>query len=419
MNSGPIVSSLLDTDFYKLLMLQLIRRFHPDLEVEFAVINRSKTVRLADEIDVAELRVQLDHVRTLRFTEGEIAWLRSNSLGDGGPIFSEAFLESLNEIRLPGYELAIEDGELHLNFRGRWSDVTLWEIPALAIVNELRTRAALRRLSGDERDDLHACAEERLQSKLARLKALRGLRLSDFGTRRRYSLAWQDRCVRALMDALGPGCIGTSNATLAMKHGIEAVGTNGHELPMVLAAIADTDEDLRRSPYRVLEEWQSLYRGKLLIALPDTYGSRAFLREAPEWVAGWTGFRPDSAPPIEAGEQIIDWWRSRREDPKQKLLIFSDALDVDLIERLHAHFSGRVRVSFGWGTNLTNDFAGCIPRDTGLRPISLVCKVSRAGGRPAVKLSDNPGKATGDPAEVARYLHLFGGEGMERRDVVY
>lgn len=419
MSDEPIVGSLLDTDFYKLLMLQLIRRFHAGVEVEFQVINRSRSVRLAEELDEGELRAELDHVRTLSFTSPEVEWLRSNRLGEGSAIFADAFLEGLTEIHLPDYELEIADGQLQLRFRGPWSDVSLWEIPALAIVNELRTRTALRRLGASKREALYACGDERLQSKLARLKSLNGLRLSDFGTRRRHGLAWQDRCVRALMDALGPGCIGTSNALLAMKHGIEAVGTNGHELPMVLAALAETDAALLKSPYRVLEEWQSLYRGKLLIALPDTYGTRTFLHDAPAWVADWTGFRPDSAPPIDAGEEIIRWWQSRGQDPEQKLIIFSDALDVEAIERIHAHFSGRVRTSFGWGTNLTNDFAGCTSDDRGLRPISLVCKVTRVNGRPAVKLSDNPSKATGDPTEVARYLRVFGGEGMERREVVY
>jgi nicotinate phosphoribosyltransferase len=146
-----------------------------------------------------------------------------------------------------------------------------------------------------------------------------------------------------------------------------------------------------------------------LIVLPDAYGTAAFLRDAPDWVADWTGFRPDSAPPIEGGEKIIKWWQERGRDPREKLLIFSDGLDVDTIIDTYRHFQGRVRMSFGWGTNLTNDFEDCLPVDSdALDPISLVCKVTQANGRPAVKLSDNPNKATGEPAEIARYLKLFG-----------
>ena len=135
-------------------------------------------------------------------------------------------------------------------------------------------------------------------------------------------------------------------------------------------------------------------------------------------VAGWTGFRPDSLPPIEAGEQIIRWWESKGEDPTAKLLVFSDGMDVDSIEETLTHFRGRVRMSFGWGTNLTNDFRGCDPDGgSALDPISLVCKVTSANGRPAVKLSDNPAKATGDAQEIERYRRLFGAEAGAPRAV--
>jgi len=129
-------------------------------------------------------------------------------------------------------------------------------------------------------------------------------------------------------------------------------------------------------------------------------------------VAEWKGFRPDSAPPIEGGERIVEWWRQRGQDPREKLLVFSDALDADSIEETYRHFENKVRMSFGWGTNLTNDFAGCAPKpNAGLKAISLVIKASTVNGRPAVKLSDNPQKALGDPAEIARYLRVFGGDG--------
>ena len=166
---------------------------------------------------------------------------------------------------------------------------------------------------------------------------------------------------------------------------------------------------MRAAPYKVLQDWQRYYGGNLLIVLPDTFGTAAFLRDAPDWVAGWTGFRPDSAPPIEGGEKILAWWREKGVDPKKKLLIFSDGLEVETIEETYRHFRGKVRMSFGWGTNLTNDFEDCAPEETdGLNAISLVCKVTEANGRPAVKLSDNPAKATGDEREIERYLRIFG-----------
>jgi nicotinate phosphoribosyltransferase len=215
--------------------------------------------------------------------------------------------------------------------------------------------------------------------------------------------------VEALKEGIGAAFTGTSNVLLAMDNDLEALGTNAHELPMVLAALADSEQELRQAPYKVLQDWQRYYGGNLLIVLPDAFGTAAFLRDAPDWVADWTGFRPDSAPPIEAGERIIDWWRQRGRDPKQKLLIFSDGLEVETIVETYRHFHGKVRMAFGWGTNLTNDFEGCAPVPTNrLDAISLVCKVTEANGRPAVKLSDNPEKATGDIAEIERYLRIFG-----------
>lgn len=254
--------------------------------------------------------------------------------------------------------------------------------------------------------------------KVERLRSLPDLVLSDFGTRRRHSFLWQRWCVEAVKEGLGHRFIGTSNVLLAMDSDLEAIGTNAHELPMVLAALAQDDAGIAAAPYRVLEEWRAHYDGNLLIALPDAFGTAAFLQAAPGWLADWTGFRPDSMPPIEGGEQIMAWWRAHGVDPRTKLLIFSDGMDVDSIEATARHFHGRVRTSFGWGTNLTNDFRGCDPAGGhALEPISLVAKVIAANGAPAVKLSDNPAKATGDPAAIARYRRIFGDDGRSARAV--
>ena len=415
----PIIRSLLDTDFYKLLMLQMIRGLYPDVNATFSLINRHHSIRLADEIDESELRAQLDHARTLQMTKKEMIWLAGNSFAGRMRIFEPDFLNWLSHFKLPDYELRRHDGQFELNFHGSWMETTMWEIPALAIINELRSRAAMRGLGPFTLDVLYARAKARMWSKVEQLKKLPDLRISDFGTRRRHSFLWQRWCVEALKEGIGDSFTGTSNVLLAMDNDLEAVGTNAHELPMVLAALARNDRDVKSSPYRVLEDWKHYYGGNLLIVLPDAFGTTAFLRDAPDWVADWTGFRPDSAPAIEGGDQIIQWWKEKGRDPRQKLLIFSDGLDVDSIEEAYHHFRGRVRMAFGWGTNLTNDFADAAPLPIpGLAPISLVCKVTSANGRPAVKLSDNPQKATGDPAEIARYLRIFGSENMVEQPVV-
>ncbi|EUC00668.1 Nicotinate phosphoribosyltransferase [Rhizobium sp. CF080] len=407
----PIIRSLIDTDFYKLLMLQMIWKLYPDVDATFSLINRTTSVKLAEEIDEGALREQLDHARTVGLSKKEMIWLAGNTFYGRKQIFEPEFLNWLSTYKLPEYQLSKRDGQYELTFHGKWMETTLWEIPALAIINELRSRSAMRSLGFFTLDVLYARAKAKMWEKVERLQALPGLRISDFGTRRRHSFLWQRWCVEALKEGIGPAFTGTSNVLLAMDSDLEAVGTNAHELPMVAAALAETDEQLRASPYQVLKDWNRLYGGNLLIVLPDAFGTAAFLRDAPDWVADWTGFRPDSAPPIEGGEKIIAWWEKMGRNPKDKLLIFSDGLDVEAIIDTYRHFEGRVRMSFGWGTNLTNDFAGCAPYEiAGLMPISIVCKVSEANGRPAVKLSDNPRKATGDPAEVERYLKFFGQE---------
>ena len=204
--------------------------------------------------------------------------------------------------------------------------------------------------------------------------------------------------------------IGTSNVKLAMDLGLEAIGTNAHELPMVYAALADTDEALRQAPFMVLKDWARLYDGNLRVLLPDTFGTTNFLAAAPDWAADWTGARPDSKPPIEAAEELIAWWKQKGQDPTAKLIVLSDTMTIDLIEASVRHLRGRAQISIGWGTNLTNDFSGCVPHGAGtdLAPPSLVCKVSEVEGRPAVKLSDNPGKFLGPHDEIARYERVFG-----------
>jgi nicotinate phosphoribosyltransferase len=412
----PLVRGLLDTDLYKLLMLQLIWRRHRDVPVTFSLVNRTRSVRLAEELDLGELRAELDHVRALAITPEERTWLAKAPIYGRTDRFAPDFLDWLTTLRLPAYELELVDGQVELRFHGPWAEVTLWEIPALCVITGLRARRAVDAMSPAERDVLYACAIGRLEAKAARLQALAGLALTDFGTRRRHSFPWQRLVVETFRDRLGPAFRGTSNLRLAMELGLPAVGTNGHELPMVLAALAEDDAALRRAPYRVLEEWAELYDDGLRVILPDTFGSEAFFRHAPDWVADWPGVRPDSAPPAQAGEALIAWWRARGRDPRERLVIFSDALDLDDIVALHGRFSGRVGVSFGWGTKLTNDLEGCAEAP-GLQRISLVCKIVEAAGRPAVKLSDNPEKATGDPAEIARYRRVFGDGGQVSRTV--
>ena len=409
----PIVRSLIDTDFYKLLMCQSVFRNKPDTQVTFSLINRSKHIRLADLIDEGELREQLDHIRTISLARGESTWLRGNTFYGKRQMFRPDFMEWFENLRLPPYHLEKRDGQYELTFEGNWPEVMLWEIPALAVLMELRSRAVLNEMAKFELEVLYARAMAKLWEKVERLREIPDLKLADFGTRRRHGFLWQDWCVQALMEGLGDKFIGTSNCRIAMRRDIEAIGTNAHELPMIYAALAETDEELRQAPYDVLADWHEEHDGNLRIILPDTYGTEGFLERAPDWLAKWTGIRIDSGDPATGAEFAIRWWQDRGEDPRQKLIIFSDGLDVEKIAELSAQFRGRARVSFGWGTLLTNDFTGLVKNDA-LAPFSLVCKAVSANGRPTVKLSDNPNKAMGPKAEIERYKRVFGvGEQVE------
>ncbi|WP_321830698.1 nicotinate phosphoribosyltransferase [Thalassovita sp.] len=413
----PIVRSLIDTDFYKLLMCQSVFRNKRDTQVKFSLINRSTDIKLAELIDEGELREQLDYIRSLSLTRGESTWLRGNTFYGKRQMFRSDFMEWFEQLRLPDYHLEKRDGQFELTFEGSWPEVMMWEIPALAVLMELRSRAVLRDMGRFELQVLYARGMTKLWEKIERLRQVDGLRIADFGTRRRHSFLWQDWCVQAMTEGLGEKFVGTSNCLIAKNRDLEAIGTNAHELPMVYAALAEDDAELAQSPYQVLADWHEEHEGNLRIILPDTFGTKGFLKRAPDWLAGWTGIRIDSGEPAAGAEAAIEWWHSRGEDPTQKMVIFSDGLDVDKIEDLHQQFAGRVRPSFGWGTLLTNDFRGLTPGDA-LSPFSLVCKAVAADGKATVKLSDNPNKAMGPTSEIERYKRVFDVGQQQAMDVV-
>ena len=388
-------------------MCQSIYRNNPDTNVTFSLINRSKSVRLADLIDEGELREQLDHVRSLSLTRGESTWLRGNTFYGKRQMFRPDFMQWFEGLRLPPYHLEKRDGQYELTFEGRWPEVMLWEIPALSVLMEMRSRVVLEKQGRFELQVLYARAMTKLWEKISRLRDIDGLKIADFGTRRRHSFLWQDWAVQAMQEGLEGKFSGTSNCLIAMRREVEAIGTNAHELPMVYAALANSDAELAQSPYKVLADWQEEHEGNLRIILPDTFGTEGFLKHAPDWLASWTGIRIDSGDPAAGAEIAIRWWKDRGEDPCEKLVIFSDGLDVDKIVELHQQFLGRVKVSFGWGTMLTNDFRGLTTGDA-LAPFSVVCKAVSANGRPTVKLSDNPNKAMGPADEIERYKRVFG-----------
>ena len=397
----PIMHSLLDIDFYKFTMGHWVFKHYPNVPVRYAFKNRTAQVRLADYIDEAALRRELDHARTLRVNPSELHYLRgTNEYGDR--LFSEDYLKFLSELRLPPYELRRADGTYTLEFPGVWCEAMYWKTLALSLINELYYWALMQRLSAFERDVVMATGTLRLAEKIKILRARPDIAFSDFGTRRRFSRSWQEYVVHVLAQEIPGQLLGTSNTAMAMQYGLLPMGTMAHEMFMVMAGIrAESDTTIRASHNRVLQEWWEEYGAGLSTALTDTYGSDFFFRDMTTAQARvWKGLRQDSGDPIAFGEKAIAFYERHGVDPRDKLIVFSDGLDLGTIVKLADHFAGRIRVSFGWGTNLTNDL--------GFEALSLVIKVVEVQGRHAVKLSDNLAKATGEAPDIERFKRIFG-----------
>jgi nicotinate phosphoribosyltransferase len=398
-NDAPIIEFLLDTDFYKFTMGQFVlgplndaKSFGENETIRYGMTCRTKAARLAELVDEGELREQLDHIRTLKFWPDELEFLK------GTKLFGPDFLGFLEGLRLPAPTVERLGDGYRIEVEGAWSQSILWETYVLSIVNELYARGLVR-ARGLDPDALWLEGDQRLSVKIARLKQTEA-KLIEFGTRRRHSREWQEHVVNVMSGKLPRQLAGSSNVALAKRYGLKPIGTMAHEIFMVKAAMADTDRALRDSQKEVLDLWRQYHGDALSIALSDTYGLDAFLTDFSGFRArNWHGVRHDSGDPIAFGERIIKFYHSEGINPKTKSIVFSDGLDVEAIMTLQARFAERIDLSFGWGTDLTND--------VGLPTLSLVMKVIMAGGRPTVKLSDEPGKHSGPPEEITRYLRVF------------
>lgn len=394
----PIVTSRLDTDFYKFTMGQLVFRKYPDIPVVYEFKNRSR-YPLARNISLGRLREELEALRGLTLREGEYQYLQG--LNDG--MFGQDFLEHLRGLKLPEFELERVGDDIRLRFHGLWKDAIYWETPALAIVNELYCESLLGKLNPFDKINTIAIGRIRLYEKNRLLERHPGAVCSEFGTRRRAFGWWQDYVVSILKRGLPPSQFtGTSNVELAMKHQLNPIGTLAHQMFMAMSGIMHgSDEEVLASHNTVLRDWWQMYGYRLSIALTDTYGTDFFFRDMSfEQAKNWKGLRQDSGDPIEFGEKAIDFYESHGIDPRTKLIVFSDGLDVEAIIKIADHFSGRINTTFGWGTNLTNDI--------GFKPLSIVIKLVESCGHGTVKLSDNLAKATGKPEDIERFKKIFG-----------
>lgn len=411
--SAPIIESLLDTDFYKFTMGQFVYHRYPEIPVTYAFKNRTKYVLLKYRIDENELRAELDYARTLRFNNSELHYLRgTNEYGER--MFKEDYLEFLKGFQLPEYELRIADSTYQIEFTGKWPEVMHWETFVLSIVNELYYRNFLRSMTKFEQEKIYAQGIVKLAEKICVLrKPYGGITFSDFGTRRRFSRQWHAQVVEMLAEELPGQFLGTSNVLLAMCAGVMPMGTCAHDLFMVMAGIMhESDEEIRNSHSRVYQEWWDEYGQGLSVALTDTYTSDfAFRTMTQDMAQRWKGLRQDSGDPVAYGVKALAWYKNHGVDPKDKLIVFSDGLDVGTMANLCLRFSPLVRCTFGWGTNLTND--------VGFDPLSLVVKPIKANGNGVVKLSDNLAKATGTAEDIERFKKIFSYTNTYEKECVY
>jgi nicotinate phosphoribosyltransferase len=386
-----IIESLLDTDLYKFSMMQVVLHQYPAAQVEYRFKCRNPGIDLVPCID--EIRDELYSLCQLRFSTDELDYLR------GWRYIKSDFVDflalfQLNQKYVEIVPSADSPGEIDIHISGPWLHTIMFEVPLLAIVNEVyfrRTSAALDLADG----------RQRLRDKIALLRDTpdyAGCRIADYGTRRRYSRAWQEEVVTTLRDKLGAQLAGTSNVWLARKLGLVPLGTLAHEYLQAHQALGPR---LRDSQVAALEAWAREYRGDLGIALSDVYGLNAFLRDFDMYFCKlFDGTRHDSGDPFEWGEKVLAHYRANRVDPRNKVLVFSDGLDIPRVMHLYAHFRGRCLLAFGVGTNLTND--------VGPTPLNIVIKMIRCNGQPVAKLSDSPGKnMCEDPAYVTYLRQVF------------
>jgi len=385
-----IIPSLLDTDLYKFTMMQVVLHHFPGAQVEYRFKCRTPNVPLVEILDA--IRDEITQLCTLRFRPRELDYLRSLRLIKSDFVdFLALFQLNAKYITLgPATSASATQGEIEIIVRGPWLHTILFEIPVLAIVNELWFQHTQRLPAYDE-------GRQRLEDKIRLITAdpaLAQMRVADYGTRRRFSRLWQDEVLLTLRSTLGEHFAGTSNVFYAMKHGLLPLGTMAHEYLQACQALGPR---LRDSQVYGFETWAREYRGDLGIALSDVYGMDAFLRDFDLYFCKlFDGARHDSGDPFEWGEKLLRHYEKNRIDPRTKTLIFSDSLTVPLAIELFRRFGQRTRMSFGIGTNLTNDL--------GYQPLQIVLKMVRCNGQPVAKLSDAPEKTMCDDPAYLNYL---------------
>lgn len=381
----PVIESLLDTDLYKFTMQQTVYHQFPHAqEVEFHFKCRTQGINLVAHM--AELNRQIDHLCSLTFSKEELAYLRSLRY------IKSDFADFLVLFRLQRHYvnvIALNDEEIDIVIKGPWLHTILFEVPLLAIINELNFRQY-------QKTDYETVGQKRLDEKISLVKALNNteFKFSDFGTRRRFSRQWHEHVVATFKEQLPDNFTGTSNVLFAMKYNLVPIGTMAHEY---LQACQSLGPRLRDSQKFALETWVQEYRGDLGIALTDVVGMDAFLRDFDLYFCKlFDGVRHDSGDPYEWTDKILGHYNKMKIDAKNKNLVYSDGLDMPKAINLFKTYQGKAKLFFGIGTNLTND--------VGPKSINIVIKMTSCNGSPVAKVSDVSGKTMCQNEQYLAYL---------------
>ncbi|POY34998.1 nicotinate phosphoribosyltransferase [Solitalea longa] len=374
--------SILDNDFYKFTMQYAVVKLFPHAKARYQFINRGKH-EFPEGFDQA-LRQAVDAMAELQLSKEEKSFLKTNC-----PYLDPAYLDFLQGYRYDPSEVTIIQSttNLEIHIEGYWYRTILWEVPLLSLVSEL-----FYKLNGLKRvEDEEVCAITK--EKIDKYNQL-GVTVADFGTRRRHSYQVQRLVIETLRKNEGKSFIGTSNVHMAMLYKTKPIGTHAHEWFMFHAA----RYGFKMANSLGLEHWVDVYRGDLGIALSDTYTTEVFFEQFDKKFAKlFDGVRHDSGDPIEFADKTIQHYQKLGINPLYKTIIFSDALNYEKVVAIAEHCKNKIGVSFGIGTNLTND--------VGLKPMNIVIKLTEAMPQnktwtPVVKLSDERGKYTGQPEMI-------------------
>ena len=390
-----MVQNLLDTDLYKFSTSNAYFHLYPLAEGTFTFNDRSREVY--DQDFLASLKGAFHELSELSLSEAEFEYVCSRIR-----YISANYWEWLKGFRFEEDKIECrldEEGHLKIEVTDLLYKVTLYEVPILATVAELRNRRLGVKVDGDK-------ALALLDEKIA-LANREGLTFSEFGTRRRFSSELHEAVVKRLKRDCPKYCAGTSNVWLAMKYDMVPVGTFPHEWMMFHSGVFG----YKRANYLGLEDWIKVYDGALGTALIDTFTTSSFLRTLTLKQAKLLdGFRQDSGDEKEIGDMIIARLEEFGIDPRTKLLVFSNALNFPKYSEVAAYFRGRIKVSAGIGTNLT-----CDPGIPGYKAANIVMKLSRCRmsakdpWEKVIKISDDLGKHMGDDVEfsiASHELHL-------------